>query len=98
VKPWEERLWDRADELISEKNTKSYDGAVRVMAVLKLLGCHEGKWESYLEGVVGLKERYPRLNGLHRRMEDAYLFREDDKPLVDWEPEREGFDEDIFEL
>jgi hypothetical protein len=98
VKPREERLWDRADELIGEKNTKSYDCAVRIMAALKLLGRHEGRRESYLAGVTGIKERYPRLNGLHRRMEDAYLFREDEKPLKDWESPKEDFDEGVFEL
>ena len=98
VKPQEERLWDRADAFIGEKNTKSYDCAVRIMAVLKLLGLSEGKWESYLAGVVGFKERYPRLVGLHQRMDKAYLFREDEKPLESWESPKEGFDEGVFEL
>lgn len=92
----EERLWERADELISEKDTKSYDFAVRILAVLKLLRCHEGKWESYLEGVVGLKERYPRLSGFHQRMESAYLYREDDKPSAAGDLARNGFDEEVF--
>jgi len=52
----------------------------------------------FLAGVTEIKERYPRLNGLHRRMKNGYLSDESDKPLEDWESPEEGFDEEVFKF
>ena len=70
----------------------------RIMAVLKILGRQEGRWESYFAGVTGIKKRYPRLTGLHQRMEAAYLSRENEKPMQDLEVPKEEFDEGVFIL
>lgn len=72
----ENRLWEKTDELITEKNTTAYE-----KAVLYLKGL-EGLWEDrddrpyFLGRVENIVRQYPRLNGLKRRMKEAGFFSE----------------------
>ena len=66
-------LWDKIDELIKEKKTKSYDEAVKILKNLKDLSLHKKSFNNFVKKVEQIKNNYKNLSGLKWRIKEAKL-------------------------
>ena len=67
----EDEIWDRVHELVSEKKSKAYDGAVLLMRGLEDLWTTREDREYFLNAVQMTADEFPRLSGFRRRLEVA---------------------------
>lgn len=72
---WSQRdtIWEEVIELIDTRDTSNYDVAVDKLADLHDAAEHHDQTESFAERIVELRDRYNRLYGLKRRMNNAGL-------------------------
>lgn len=66
-------LWERIDLLINEKNTKSYDEAIKILEDLKNLTIYKKQYGDFCAKVEIIKHRNTRLSGLKSRIDHARL-------------------------
>jgi len=69
------RLWIKVYQLISEKNTKAYEEAIKILKDLKELSIYKGSLEEYSGRVEEIVNENKRLSGLTGRISDARLIK-----------------------
>lgn len=69
----ESYLWKRVGTWISEKNTKSYDEAVRILQDLKGLAISKGQYPAFRERVEAIRANNSRLSAFKNKMDHARL-------------------------
>jgi hypothetical protein len=69
----EKALWLRVDELITSKSTKAYDEAITILKDLRALALHKEQQDEFVRRVEAIRQRYSRLSGLQRRIQDSKL-------------------------
>jgi FMN phosphatase YigB (HAD superfamily) len=72
----EDFLWDRIDLLIYEKNTKSYDEAIKLLKDLKKLAIYKEKFNNFCDKIENIKLKNTKLSALKSRIEQAKLITE----------------------
>jgi hypothetical protein len=72
----EDFLWDRVDLLIYEKNTKSYDEAIKLLKDLKKLAIYKEKFNNFCDKIENIKLKNTKLSALKSRIEQAKLITE----------------------
>jgi hypothetical protein len=97
-------LISRVDQLVAEKNTKSYDTAVRILKAIRQACRSDDHLRQLYDKTLALRQQHPRLVGLRSRLEEAVLCegidgRIDSSFLFSHPDEtREHLDWPIFEL
>jgi len=71
----ESNLWGQVDFLIKQKNTKSYEEAIKIMQNLKMLSIYKNQNESFCRKIENIKQDYKRLTGLIGRIDYAKLLK-----------------------
>ncbi len=67
------KLWIKVYQLISEKQSKAYDEAIKILKDLKELAVYKGSLDDYSNKVEEINKEYKRLSGLTGRISDAKL-------------------------
>ena len=69
----EKALWEKANQLISQKKSNAYEGAVKILTDLKTLAVHQDSLAEYDGKIRNILEQYSRLSSLKNKMRIAGL-------------------------
>ncbi len=86
----EDELWDRVNELVSEKQTKAYDEAVQLLRGLDDLWSTRENRKHFLNAVRSLADEFPRLSEFRHRLAVAGWLepKTRDLRLLNWKREQ----------
>ena len=69
----ESQLWQEVDNLIGEKNTRSYKEAIRILQDLKSLAIAQGRYPAFCQRIETIKQNNSRLSSFKRSLDLAKL-------------------------
>ena len=69
----EKALWEKANQLISQKKSSAYDDAVKILTDLKTLAVHRDSLAEYEGKIRNILEQYSRLSSLKNKLRIAGL-------------------------